>query len=401
MTGLGATLEKRIKRRVSARDHEWFAATAPGLEALCRSELAALLGDADPPVAVAGGVRFCARLYDGYRANLHLRTANRVLMRVDTFRASSFRQLQHRLAAIPWELYLPWGERPRPIVTTRKSRLYHSKAIAEHVLASVADRWGSLSAVGTGGRRADQLVFVRADQDHFTVSLDSSGDLLYKRGIKVHGGAAPLRETLAAAVLMLAGYDGCEPLIDPMCGSGTFSLEAAMMAARMPPGWFRRFAFMTWPAFQSSQWRHIREQVCVRAESESPVIFSSDKDRTACATLRAAGDAHGLGGRVRVAPADFFDLTPERIFARESLKWNGQTGLVVINPPYGRRLSPETGGRQMTRSILKKLAADFRGWRFALIAPPEHLPRVLPLDIDRFPLRHGGLALNLLIGRVA
>ena len=103
-----------------------------------------------------------------------------------------------------------------------------------------------------------QRLFIRGVDDRFSVSIDSSGDLLYKRGIKTLAGTAPVRETLAAAILMLAGYSGNEALVNPMCGSGTFAVEGALMARNIPPGWNRSFAFMGWPGFRPAQWRHIR-----------------------------------------------------------------------------------------------------------------------------------------------
>lgn len=124
-----------------------------------------------------------------------------------------------------------------------------------------------------------QQLFVRAVNDQLTVSIDSSGDMLYKRGLKIQGGKAPIRETTAASILALAGYHIGEPLIDPMCGTGTFSLEGAMIANHIPAGWYRNFAFMGWPCFKPSRWKHIRREAKGRiTRLTKPVIFASDTE---------------------------------------------------------------------------------------------------------------------------
>jgi putative N6-adenine-specific DNA methylase len=391
--------EKRLKRRVIGRTHEFFVVTAPGLERLCRSELIPLEPEIDQVQIEEGGVGFHGRLYACYWANLHLRTASRILMRVDTFPATNIRQLTKRLADIPWELYLPMGAVPKLVVSTRRSRLYHTGAVGDCFSGAIADRWRShaegSTTVAPGG--APPAVFVRADNDRFTVSVDSSGDLLYKRGVKDHGGAAPIRETLAAAILMLAGYHGNEPLIDPLCGSGTFSLEAAMMAGRIPAGWYRSFAFLAWPAFRSSQWQHIRQQAEGQIKPDGAPIFSFDKQPQACRMLQKTVENSPLSGRIAVSQADFFDLTPPKIMEGAGLEKG--SGLVVVNPPYGRRLLSEVESRRLTREIIQKLCLDFNTWRFAVIAPPGHLKFRLPPKTDLFPLHHGGLPLTLVVGR--
>lgn len=382
-------LQKRIKRHVSGPVHTFFVVVAPGLEALCRRELAALLGDGRSLTLVPGGVSFEGRLEDLYRANLQLRTASRVLMRIAEFKVVGFGALEKRLREIPWELYLPNGEVPAVHVTARHSRLYHSQAVAERVRAAVADRF----AVSAGGPSAPQQVFVRLLDDRLTLSLDSSGENLYKRGIKTHGGRAPLRETLAAAILQIAAYSGAEPLLDPMCGSGSFCLEAALMAARIAPGRLRSFAFMRWPAFRPARWRHLlREADAAAVVPVRRQIFALDKSPQSVQRLAQTLEAMGLTAWVGVEQGDFFELDPRSLTAG--------TGLVVINPPYGRRLGTPAASARLFRQILDRLQAVYPGWRCALIAPDSKLAETLPFALRIFPLTHGGLRLPLLVGRV-
>jgi putative N6-adenine-specific DNA methylase len=385
--------QKRLKRQVVGRVREYFAVTAPGIEKRCLEELRNLPLSEQDAAAVTGGVRFRGRLVDCYLANLHLRTAGRVLMRIDIFKATGFSRLAARLSQIPWELFLPPGATPSVRVSTRQCRLYHGDAIAARVLDGIHRRLADRREERGVGEPPPQQVFIRGVHDRFTVSVDSSGDNLYKRGIKRHGGKAPIRETTAAAVLDAAGYRVGEPLIDPMCGSGTFGLEAVMGSLNIPAGWFRDFAFTAWPSFQAKRWddikRSSREQF---TDLPSPVVFASDRNRQACDRLIHSAHTFGLSGALSVTRRDFFSFSPGDV--------TPGAGLVVVNPPYGRRLgSPGRSGRTLNR-IAGHLKAVYRGWRFALIVPgaqgvPERLRPCRSIH-----LVHGGLDLKLLIGKI-
>ena len=388
-------LSKRIKRRVIGRRHDFFIATAPGFETVCLQELLKLKPDAGRAGATPGGVEFEGRLDDCYLANLNLRSANRILMRIHTFKSTNFRKLEKKLGDIPWELYLHPGTLPKVHITTKHCRLRHSAAISERFHRAIA---GQLSRLGSDKKITEieppqQNIYVRGIDDRFTVSMDSSGDLLYKRGLKKHAGKAPLRETLAAAALLMAGYDGREPLLDPMCGSGTFSLEGALMAKRIPAGWFRDFAFTGWPSFRPKKWNYLRRQAESQfIESEPTRIFASDTDPGACQKLERCVQAHGLSDAVQVDSVDFFDLNPR--------EFTDRTGLICINPPYGRRLGGRNESRKFFQAICKRLKQEYRGWKLVLFAPSRKLARTLAFQMKSYPILHGGLKLALLIGKI-
>ena len=396
--GAPTAFQKRVKRQVAARTHCFFAATAPGLEPLCAAELSALPLTAPRIEEQAGGVAFSGKLNDLYLANLHLRTANRVLMRLAQFRAEGFAALERKLADIPWELYLPSGAPPRVTVTAVKSRLYHTGAVAERVVQSVCNRFG-IRGAAPGGPSAH--IFVRAVANRFGVSLDSSGDLLYKRGVKTGGGRAPIRETLAAGILYMAGYRPGGLLLDPMCGSGAFVVEAAMMAGRVPAGWFRSFAFVDWPAFSPGKWSYLRR---TREEKlglpETPCVFASDAKDTLVGGLGADLAHRNLSALVHLETRDFFSLSAREVYAVVPRRQTEGPGTVVMNPPYGRRLGNEAEARSRYRDIFRKLASDFPGWRFAVIGPRGRATDHLPPGCRRRPLLHGGLPLVLLTGRI-
>ncbi len=389
---------KRVKRQVIGRSRSFFAATPPGLENVCLKELAS------PPLSfteveeVPGGVEFRGRVHDAYMANLHLRTANRILMRIDGFKAANFRQLERRLADVPWEIYLPPGIPVHVRVATSKSRLYHKAAIAQRFQSGIAlrlERRGvegdSLPGATTAFSR--QTLFIRVVEDRFTVSLDSSGEPLYKRGIKKDVGRAPLRETLAAAALKLAGFSGEEPLLDPMCGSGTFAMEGAMMAMNIPPGRHRKFAFMEWPAFRPRRWAHLRRQAeALITRVDAPMVFASDKDERVLAALEKNLRNQEIAHAIQVSGGDFFHLSPPKTFKT--------TGVIAINPPYGMRLGAKREIRGLYSSILAKLNAEFKGWKLALITPDRRLAGSFISRMAARTLSHGGVKILLLTGKV-
>ncbi|MBR9981522.1 MAG: hypothetical protein KFF50_10895 [Desulfatitalea sp.] len=386
-------LDKQIKRHVIARRHGMHAVTAPGAEAVCARELAALSETVRVEALSTGGVDFSGRLEDLYRANLYLRTAGRVLLRVMAFKATNFRQLESQCAAVPWERYLPGGVVPACKVTAHRSRLYHSGAIAGRVTSVIGRYWADRQVPAM--EAAGQTLLVRLEDDRAVFSLDSSGDNLYRRGLKTHSALAPLRETLAAAILSMAGYDPARPLLDPMCGAGTFSLEAALMAKGIAPGSRRGFAFMQWPAFRPRQWQHlVKKGAETHRLLERPTIHASDLDAEACRKLGACVQNNDLADAVTVACRDFFALEGTL---------NGrvaQPGLIVLNPPYGRRLSPGETSRAFYSRMGAKLGRDFRGWDLAVVVPDAALVATLPFTLNTFPLSHGGLPLQLLVGRI-
>ncbi|MDQ2669740.1 MAG: class I SAM-dependent RNA methyltransferase, partial [Gemmatimonadota bacterium] len=242
-----------------------WAITHPGVESVTAGELARL--GLDPGDAEPGGVAFSASAEALARANLHLRTASRVLVRLGEFKAISFADLERRSRRLPWNSVVAPGARVRFRVTSRKSRLYHQDAIAERLVRSVAGAMPGVDAQPGGtdeGGADEQLFVVRFFRDRCTVSADSSGELLHRRGYRLASGKAPLRETLAAAMLLAIGWDASTPLVDPLCGSGTIPIEAALIAGNIAPGIQRRFACERWPLGAGVDWQALREQARTR-----------------------------------------------------------------------------------------------------------------------------------------
>jgi putative N6-adenine-specific DNA methylase len=305
--------------------------------------------------------------------------------------------LELKLSQLPWELFLKPDQEIDFRVSAKKSKLYHSDAIADRFRSSISGRISipQQQEHGRNQRPDPQHIFVRVINDRFTVSLDSSGVNLHKRGIKTIRAKAPLRETTAAAVLMLAGYSPPEPLIDPMCGSGTFSVEAALMAGNVPAGWFRDFAFTGWPAYRQAEkrWKHLkREAEKGISIAKQPLVLASDIDPQACHAFQKTIRRHRFGAAIDISPGDFFDLCPPKFLPGR--------GLVVINPPYGRRIDTPEGPRSLLLRIGKKLIDDFQGWKYALIVPAKSMLQQFPLSAKVVPVFHGGLQVLAAIGKV-
>jgi putative N6-adenine-specific DNA methylase len=179
-----------------------------------------------------------------------------------------------------------------------------------------------------------------------------------------------------------------------MCGAGTFSLEAALMAKNIPPGWFRGFAFTTWPAFRAARWDHIRRQAAEQAlQLERPRIVASDIDPEACRRLDECLGRCSLRDAVSVTGRDFFELDPRHVTDRP--------GLVALNPPYGRRMGSASESRDLLRAVADRLRSRYAGWRFVLVVPEgRRLPEFGP-SVQAYPFQHGGLKVNLVVGAVS
>jgi putative N6-adenine-specific DNA methylase len=324
------------------------------------------------------------------RANLWLRAASRVIVRVASFRATAFFELEKRAKTIPWSEFLGDAS-PEFRVTARKSKLYHSDAIAERLTtASSRDR-------GTEGRRSahsaprSQLFIVRVERDQFTISADTSGELLHMRGYRQAVGKAPLRETLAAALLMAADWAGDTPLIDPMCGSGTISIEGALIARRMAPGANREFQFTHWPAFDAAGWKKLLADARSEAlPSASAIIAAYDRDAGAIASAKANAARAGVEAEIA------FALQPLSAF-----QVSVASGLVATNPPYGVRVGDSKALRNLYAQLGNILRKQAAGWTLAMLASDQQLVKQTRLDLEaRFRSTNGGIKVGAYIGRV-
>ena len=373
----------------SRPQYDAFVVTAPGLEPLVVAELNAL-GCSDARV-VEGGATFAATRRTLYESNLHLRTASRVVVRAADFGAKAFHELERRAAKVAWETFLSPKLAVSLRVTCRKSRLYHSDAVAERVASVIVSRVSGVRVATSETDAPSQLIVVRLMHDHCTISVDSSGPLLHLRGYRQAVAKAPLRETLAAATLLASGWRVDTPLIDPMCGSGTIPIEGALIARRIAPGLGREFAFERWPDFDSSLWAGVvadaRAQVIARAPAP---IKGSDRDAGAIEAAISNADRAGVLNDVELSEQPISALEP-----------TVRPGFVISNPPYGVRVGERDRLRNLYAQLGNVLRAKCPGWRFALLSADPVLERQLRLRADPI-LRtsNGGIKVRVIAGEV-
>jgi len=346
--------------RKNTTTFKMFAVSQPGLEHITAQELQAL---GISCTASQGGAEFSGGLHDLYTASLWLRSANRILVRVGSFRITELSEVAQRFARYPWELYgigRESGITPRIRVTSHKSRLYHTGAVAERALSGIERRSGPFQ-IELDSPQEPYLVVIRIVRDRCTVSIDSSGQPLHMRGYRVKGVRAPLRENIAAALLLMSGWAPGMPLIDPFCGSGTIAIEAAMISSGIPPGQGRRFAFMNWKNFNADLWDRLLNQAAAERNLPAAGIYAADADIKAVRAASANAETAGV--------ADFITLE-HRIFSRDSACPPGPAGWIVTNPPYGRRVPARQRKKQdVYREIAQAMQRGFHTWGITCLVP--------------------------------
>ena len=373
---------------------KFFAVAAPGVEALTALELHRLGLVPENKIYQNGGVSFEGELEQLYRANLHLRTANRVLVRLGNFHAATFSELRKKAGRLPWEHYLSAGQPVTLRVTCRKSRLYHSDAVAERIAGAIEDRMGQPSPLEKpANEEADdppQMFVVRLWRDQCTISIDSSGALLHRRGYRLATAKAPLRETLAAAMLLAADWDTISPLLDPFCGSGTIPIEAALLARGFPPGMRRNFAFMTWPGFEPELWEALLAETPVPSNADGPVIQASDRDAGAVRLAQENAERAGVAGDIEFSCRAISAIEPPP-----------EKGWVITNPPYGLRVSANKDLRNLYAQLGNVLRTQCIGWHTAILCSDLRLLGQTGLPLDHsLTLVNGGVRVRLGRGRV-
>jgi len=412
-------------RKETARELEIFCACSPGLEPILAAEIESLglVGTAQPGgVALRGGAR------ELLLANLWLRCASRVLVRLGSFDAKTFPQLIAKARELPFASVLGAAQSVALKATCRKSRLYHSGAVIERVHAALESRLGRKVALVAGASDDDeteaspstasananastntstntntntntsttanpaalapQLLLIRFERDRCTISADASGALLHRRGYRTQLSRAPLRETLAAALLLAAGYRG-GPLVDPCCGGGTIPIEAALIAQHRAPGLARGFACEQWSREHAQLAERLRQEA--RA-SETPLVpgllAGSDVDPRALAAAEANARAAGFADRIT------FSCQPLERLRAADLK---PGTLLAANPSYGKRAGAPGPELVALWSSLGALARAHQG-PAALLCPSNELARAAGPEFRALVrTQNGGLPVSLLV----
>jgi putative N6-adenine-specific DNA methylase len=359
-------------------DFEIYLVASPGTEATLLAE-AQLLKFANVK-AVMGGVTCSGNWQEVWRANLELRGCTRVLVRIGSFHAGHLAQLDKLASRFPWGTFLGKDVPLNVEVTCKKSRIYHAGAAAERIEKALVKSLGVKIAAD-----AEVSIKARFESNLCTISIDTSGDSLHKRGHKEAIAKAPMRETLATHFLRMCEFTGTETIVDPMCGSGTFVIEAAEMAAGLKPGRTRSFAFERLVGFDQTAWDKMQESTSAKIPSFR--FYGSDRDAGAIRSSLANAERAGVTGFTQFVQKSVSEITPPE----------GAPGLVIVNPPYGTRIGDKKPLFALYAALGQTLNSRFKGWRVGLVTTDTSLAKATGLSFGKpeIPVNHGGLRVLL------
>jgi len=364
----------------------FFATCLRGLELILAEELQ-LLG-AEKVHAVGGGVQFGGDFFLCYRANLESRIASRILWQVSTDRYRDEDDIYRGAYALQWTDWFDAARTIRVDVSATKSPLTSLNFVTLKIKDALCDKilrlTGRRPSVDT--RQPDIPIQAHLTDRDFTLYLDTTGEPLFKRGKRIAVGEAPLRENLAAGILRLAKWSPGIPLLDPMCGSGTFLLEAALMALDIAPGLGRHFAFEKFRNFDWRRWRELSHQSACRQKAKTPqAIYGSDLSGDVLKAARTNLAAAGLEKIVSLKQANVLEISAP---AKE--------GIIVTNPPYGVRLGEQRELAEFYPKLGDLLKQEFTGWRAYILSADMRLPKLIRLAASkRTPLFNGALECRL------
>ena len=365
---------------------QFFATCPRGLEALLADEL--LAQRALKIVVTDGGVSFEGSLDTMYRVNLHSRIATRIMSRVGQGSYATEEDIYKATFKLHWPSWFKVNQTIRVKVTGVKCPLKSLDFVTLRIKDAVCDRFREEGALrpSVSVRDPDVRIHAYLTQDQYQLYLDTSGAPLYQRGFRDVSVIAPLRENLAAGILMLTGWQPGTPLLDPMCGSGTFLIEAAMMAVNQPPGMKRTFGFQKLTSFDESLWKKIETEAL---QNMKPIefldIYGSDIDLRAVRVARHNLKVAGLEEVAKVMQSDFIKLEPP-----------ASEGTLVTNPPYGQRIGEDEDLKEVYPVWAKHMKESFGGWNTYFLTADLEMPKDMRLKPSKkTPLYNGALECRL------
>ena len=365
---------------------QFFATCPRGLEALLADEL--LAQHALKIVVTDGGVSFEGNLDTMYRVNLHSRIATRIMSRVGQGSYASEEDIYKATFKLNWPSWFKVNQTIRVKVTGVKCPLKSLDFVTLRIKDAVCDRFREEGALrpSVSVRDPDVRIHAYLTQDQYQLYLDTSGAPLYQRGFRDVSVIAPLRENLAAGILMLTGWKPPAPFLDPMCGSGTFLIEAAMMAVNQPPGMKRTFGFQKLTSFDESLWKKIENEATNKMKPiEFLDIYGSDMDLRAVRVARHNLKVAGLEEVAKVMQSDFVKLEPPT-----------SEGVLVTNPPYGQRIGEDEDLKEVYPVWAKHMKESFGGWNTYFLTADLEMPKDMRLKpTKKTPLFNGALECRL------
>ncbi|MFY8177237.1 MAG: THUMP domain-containing class I SAM-dependent RNA methyltransferase [Candidatus Methylopumilus universalis] len=365
---------------------QFFATCPRGLEALLADEL--LAQRALKIVVTDGGVSFEGSLDTMYRVNLHSRIATRIMSRVGQGSYATEEDIYKATFKLHWPSWFKVNQTIRVKVTGVKCPLKSLDFVTLRIKDAVCDRFREEGALrpSVSVRDPDVRIHAYLTQDQYQLYLDTSGAPLYQRGFRDVSVIAPLRENLAAGIIMLSGWIPGTPFLDPMCGSGTFLIEAAMMAVNQPPGMKRTFGFQKLTSFDEGLWKKIETEAMNKMKPiEFLDIYGSDMDLRAVRVARHNLKVAGLEEVAKVMQSDFIKLEPP-----------ASEGTLVTNPPYGQRIGEDEDLKEVYPVWAKHMKESFGGWNTYFLTADLEMPKDMRLKPSKkTPLYNGALECRL------
>lgn len=402
---------RKVKRFVRAPEHSFEVIVTPQWRDICRGEIMSLGYSISPAEEreiseklekeLSSCIVVKGRIWDAYRLCLWLRTASRVVVRIASFEARSPRVFFKKVRAIPWEVWINPLIPLRLYCNVEYSDLRHEGMVCEETVKAICDRfserglnlsWERVKVEGSAGESFPEKcrLWVNVFRNICTVKLDLTGAHLHERGYRLEPGYAPLRETLASAILGLLEWKPLEePLIDAMTGSGTLPIEATLMARNIAPGLKRSFLFEWLPFFDSAPWLHEKKIAEGFIRDLTQAVVAIDKNGDQLNRAKRNAERAGVINDIRWINEDFFTTKPE-------LLGINKRGVLFINPPYGKRLDVDT--RRFFVRLIRHIKDRYAGWKVGLLVPEDKLISLLNnLSPSILRIPHGGLWVNLAI----
>lgn len=367
-------------------NEQFFAPCPRGLETPLSNELAEL--GATGIKATEGGVHFAGDWTLCYRVNLHSRTASRVLWRVATTSYSTEQDIYETAFALPWGDWFNVSHTIRVNIAAIRCPLRSLDFATLKIKDAICDKFRQLTGErpSVNTQQPDMRIHAFLEETRFTLYLDTSGDALFKRGVRQYTNIAPLRENLAAGILYLTGWKPGMPLLDPMCGSGTFLIEAAQMWLNIAPGIARHFAFEKMKNFNAKKWQEIRAKAIGAQKPVSVLpIYGSDLYGEELKAARLNLENAGLSEAVTLKQANVLEISAP-----------AEQGVLVANLPYGERMGDVADLELLYPQLGDALKKKFSGWNAYLFTSDLRMPKFIRLSVSRrTPLYNGAIECRL------
>jgi len=370
-----------------AKQHKFYAVVLPGLEKIASKELHAL--SAHDIEVEYGGIHFSGTLQLLYRVNMRARTITRVLMRLRTFRSMTLEGLKYDLQKVAWHLFLDEHTQLDVEVHTKRSRLNHSDEVADFSKVTVQQ---CLPKLGTSDlRKHKQTLHIHIDNNRGILSLDTSGERLDRRGYRLESGKAPIRETLAAAILQWSNWQPEQTLLVPMCGSGTFAIEAALIAKHQSPNIKHDFSFLHYPSTKQKDVDKVIERCLNMKKDVQATIFASDMNDGAVQICKNNAKRANVSGLLSIEQLDIHKLP----------KPNSDVGgILILNPPYGSRIGEPQKVLSLWADLGQMIKQDYlhdEAWKVIIVCPDISCQKALKLNIKTsLQVTHGGSPVMIL-----